>query len=247
MAFTFSHPALILPFANKLKYFSISGLITGSIVPDFEYFLRMKKETSYYSHSWGGIFYFDLPVGLLICFIFHFLIRQSLILNLPASFQLRFKSYYSMNWFALFKKNWIKIAVSILIGAVLHILWDLSIHNLNHFFYHNDPDLNEVQNVLLERKYYYILWSVNSIVGAIAVYVSLIRVPKEDTELINSNIENYWVSFMIFTIIFSGIRIFFGSYLSFDDIIVSITSSSLIALILTSLLDTIPEKIIYPK
>ncbi len=51
MPFTFSHPAIILP----LKYlpqnwFSLTGLIIGSLTRDFEYFIRMKVRSNY-SHT----------------------------------------------------------------------------------------------------------------------------------------------------------------------------------------------------
>ncbi|SEF46838.1 protein of unknown function [Flavobacterium urumqiense] len=41
MPFTFSHPAIILPFL-KNKKLSATALIIGSMSPDFEYFFRMK-------------------------------------------------------------------------------------------------------------------------------------------------------------------------------------------------------------
>ena len=42
MPFTFAHPAIVLPFYKKPKFFSMTTLIIGSMSPDFEYFLRMK-------------------------------------------------------------------------------------------------------------------------------------------------------------------------------------------------------------
>ena len=42
MPFTFAHPAIVLPFYKKPKFFSMTTLIIGSMSPDFEYFLRVK-------------------------------------------------------------------------------------------------------------------------------------------------------------------------------------------------------------
>ncbi|MEM7184808.1 MAG: DUF4184 family protein [Spirochaetota bacterium] len=40
MPFTFSHPAIVLPFVKFPKqWVCLSALIVGSIVPDFEYFM----------------------------------------------------------------------------------------------------------------------------------------------------------------------------------------------------------------
>lgn len=58
MPFTFSHPAIILPFKYlPNRWISMTGLIIGSLTPDFEYFIRMKIE-SYYSHTNAGLFLF---------------------------------------------------------------------------------------------------------------------------------------------------------------------------------------------
>jgi hypothetical protein len=86
MPFTFSHPAIILPFlkSRKKNLFSATGLIVGSIIPDFEYFLTLSVERRF-GHTINGIFYFDLPCALFICFIFHGLIKKPLLNNLPLS------------------------------------------------------------------------------------------------------------------------------------------------------------------
>lgn len=81
MPFTFAHPAIILPlpFLNK-RWFSLTGLIIGSMIPDFEYFIRMRIQ-SIYSHTLAGIFWFDLPLALLISFIFHNKVKNLLFQN----------------------------------------------------------------------------------------------------------------------------------------------------------------------
>jgi hypothetical protein len=79
MPFTFSHPAAILPLRwLPNKYYSLTGLIIGSMTPDFEFLIRMNVG-SIYSHTLAGIFYFDIPVGIAICFLFHDVVRDDLI------------------------------------------------------------------------------------------------------------------------------------------------------------------------
>jgi hypothetical protein len=42
MPFTFAHPAIVLPLKHLPKrWYSLTGLIIGSMTPDFEYFIRM--------------------------------------------------------------------------------------------------------------------------------------------------------------------------------------------------------------
>jgi len=82
MPFTFSHPAIVLPLTFKRLKLSATALIIGSMVPDFEYFIRM-TDHSRYSHTIAGLFWFDLPMGLLICFVYHGVVKDQLFNNLP--------------------------------------------------------------------------------------------------------------------------------------------------------------------
>ncbi|HYM92834.1 MAG TPA: DUF4184 family protein, partial [Chitinophagaceae bacterium] len=79
MPFTFSHPAAVLPlnYVSK-KYVSLTGLVIGSMTPDFEYFLRM-RDRSYYSHTWKGVLWFDLPLAIILASIYHGMVRDVLI------------------------------------------------------------------------------------------------------------------------------------------------------------------------
>ncbi len=71
MPFTFSHPAIVLPFGLiGQRYFSMTALIIGSMTPDFEYFLRLRVRSDF-SHTLFGVFWFDLPLGIVLCFVFH--------------------------------------------------------------------------------------------------------------------------------------------------------------------------------
>jgi hypothetical protein len=121
MPFTFSHPAIVLPLENiSGKTLSLTGLVIGSITPDFEYFIRMKIQSNY-SHSLPGLFWFDLPLGLLLTFIYHFIVRNQLISNLPKILNRKLSAFKHFDWLTYFKQNWIKVIVSILIGAALHL------------------------------------------------------------------------------------------------------------------------------
>lgn len=85
MPFTISHPAIVLPLTFlPRQWFSLTGLVIGSLTPDFEYFLRMRIKSNY-SHTLDGLFWFDLPLGLLLAFLFHNVVRDSLFDNLPIS------------------------------------------------------------------------------------------------------------------------------------------------------------------
>ena len=96
MPFTFAHPAVVLPGVFLPKHWmSLTGLVVGSLVPDFEYFFRWQV-LSLYSHTPAGIFWFDVPVALALCFVFHVVIKKALLENLPIFFKarlLKFKNF----------------------------------------------------------------------------------------------------------------------------------------------------------
>lgn len=124
MAFPLSHPAAVLPFTLLPKrWVSVTGLIIGSLVPDIEYLLRMRMESTH-AGTWAGLFYFDLPAGLALCFIFHQLVRNDLIKNLPTTLRSRFQVFISFNWAGHFRKYWPAVLSSLLLGGATHILWD---------------------------------------------------------------------------------------------------------------------------
>ncbi len=128
MPFTFAHPAIVLPLAKVGKrYISLTGLVAGSLAPDFEYFFRMKPQSEY-SHTLAGIFSFNLPVAIIISFLFHLFIRNPLINHLPDSLYYRFHPYKCFSWLEHVKKFYPAVIVSIIIGAFSHIFWDSFTH-----------------------------------------------------------------------------------------------------------------------
>src|SRR4051812_45047977 len=122
MPFTFSHPAAILPLSYvPKKYVSFTGLVAGSMIPDLEYFFRFRAQ-SYYSHTWAGIFWFDLPLAIMACFLFHNVIRDLLIQNLPMSVSARCRHCFHFDWNKRFQQKWIIVIVCILMGAATHLV-----------------------------------------------------------------------------------------------------------------------------
>ncbi|HEY0433570.1 MAG TPA: DUF4184 family protein, partial [Chitinophagaceae bacterium] len=132
MPFTFSHPAIIIPFCPKKFRLSATGLVIGSLAPDFEYFLRMTNE-SRYSHTIAGIFFFDLPVGLILTFLWHLVARDAFFDNVVLPLKARVIRFKKVNWTASFLDHWMIVFVSIIIGAASHILWDAFTHDTMYF------------------------------------------------------------------------------------------------------------------
>ncbi len=179
MPFTFAHPAIVLPLLNKrYKLFSSSGLIIGSIIPDFESFIRL-NEHKHYSHTWLGMFWFDLPLAIIVAFIFHNLVRDPLINNLPAFLESKFKRFVGYTWNQYFRKHFLMIIVSMLIGIALHLVWDAFTHlNLAN------PDAVDSTVTVHGYLLFKVLQDADSVLGIIivAVYVLVLPAPAGPIE-----------------------------------------------------------------
>lgn len=128
MPFTFAHPAAILPLKSfKSKWWSWTGLIVGSIIPDFEAIIRLGGDKDF-SHSWLGMFLFDFPLGLTTAFVFHLFIRNALIDHIPLFFRKRFERFKSFDWNQYFSKHIFIVLFSLLVGIATHLIWDRITH-----------------------------------------------------------------------------------------------------------------------
>lgn len=135
MPFTFSHPALIIPLKYlPARYVSMTGLVVGSVAPDFEKFIKLSGG-NIYSHTLSGILWFNLPLALALAFIFHLVVRDILIDNLPVFFRERLVKYKRFKWSRHFKRNTGVVAGSIIFATFLHVLVDSFTHEGAPYLY----------------------------------------------------------------------------------------------------------------
>src|SRR5579863_4915411 len=124
MPFTLSHAAAAWPF-EKTRL-CLSALIIGSFAPDFAYFFFL-NQGGLFAHSLEGMFLIDLPLSLVILWLFHAFMKQPFITLLPRGFRARLKP--EENHFSFWPPRRLAlILVSILIGTATHILWDSFTH-----------------------------------------------------------------------------------------------------------------------
>jgi len=233
MPFTFSHPAIILPLTYlPKKWFSLTGLIVGSLTPDFEYFIRMKIKSDY-SHTIEGVFWFDLPLGILIAFIFHNIVRNSLLDNLPKIIKSRIIQLIKFDWNTYFKKNWLVVVISVLIGAYSHLFWDSFTHS-HGYFVENIPTLREIINVFgMKVSVFKILQHSSTLIGGFIILLAIYKLPKEEIKINKINLT-YWkvlIGIILFIVVIRfvtglGIR-------EFGNVVTTGISAGLIGLILT--------------
>lgn len=183
---------------------SATALVIGSVAPDFEYFLKMSV-SSQHSHTMLGILYFDIPVTIVLAFLFHGVVKKNLISNLPAFFQYRFRDLLNLNFKDYFKTHYWIVIVSAFIGSCSHIVWDAFTHNDGFFAQH----ISLYKHVVVpydgvQYPLFYALQNISTAVGLIIViaYILLLK-PHQYIDISRPSIL-YWL--LIFFI--SGCVIF---------------------------------------
>lgn len=122
----------MLPLLNNRRWFSATGLITGSLAPDFEYFL-LWPFFSKSGHTLDGLLLFNIPVAFVVATIFHLLVRKPVVTHLPEWLQQRAMAVPVLQWPAYIKARWLTFTVSVVIGAFSHIFWDSFTHISGYF------------------------------------------------------------------------------------------------------------------
>lgn len=236
MPFTFSHPAIVLPltFLPK-KWFSLTGLVIGSLIPDFEYFLRMKMSSNF-SHTIDGLFWFDLPLGLLLAVVFHNIVRDRLIDNLPTFLKSRFFVFKQFDWNAHFKKYWLVVTISFLIGASSHIFWDSFTHNQGYFVQTFPVLSNKVDVFARQISVFRIIQHLSTLLGGLVIAFAISELPTDKKVRGQFDIK-YWSVLTLVTLIIIAVKLLNGLDVKlYGQLIVTAISAGLISLTLTPLL-----------
>ena len=236
MPLTFCHPAIVLPL-KKLKpnWFSMTRLIIGSMSPDLEYFSRMEILATH-SHLFWGVLYFDLPIALIYCFVFHLFVRNILINHLPDFFKERFAQFLNFDWINYLKKHWIIVIVSIIIGAYSHLFWDAFTHEWGYFA-KLIPALQEVWFTKpIEVKGYKFLQHFSTFLGAIFIAFWIYKMPKEP--ILKTKFDYiFWLKIILFTTIISTLRfVFFPIEIALGNLIVVVGMSGFLSLVILGLM-----------
>lgn len=262
MPYTLVHPGFSIWLKRRwFKKLSYTGLIFGSITPDFDILFRFTESRFHIiGFNFFDIFFILLPITLFISLIFHFYTRNTLIDHLPHIFQSKFQKYKSFDYMAFLKNNFIIEVFSILIGISIHQLMDFLSHwdayNFMSFMY----DYIYTNSMLIDF-YYYIGWYFPQIAAtALGLYfiLKLILEPTLSIKNILSSIIHlsshkifFWVCFILISISFGLIKYLFFNYnedgLEWHVLIIFFTSGLLFSFYVTPLLFKSLSKIKYYK
>src|SRR3954470_12772459 len=124
MPFTLSHPAAVIPL-RRLGVFS--AMVIGSMMPDSLYFMPFGSTHESYGHSLAGLFFYCLPAGVALLWIYHSFLKLPFIAFFPASQQGKLLAAAQGFRFAPLSR-FLAIAASVLLGAASHVAWDAFTH-----------------------------------------------------------------------------------------------------------------------
>ncbi len=199
MPFTLSHPAIVLPLL-RIRWVSVTGLLAGSMIPDFEYFLRLRVY-GIYGHTWGGLFWFDLPLALLMAYLFHYLVWPVLFINLPEKIQVRLPDPKDFHWHEYVRQHFLVVILCILAGTASHIFWDSFTHSGTYFVRHWPFLRMQVDLGFQDYPMWHILQQISTVVGLFFVIVYVLKLPRKGSFTTNPK-PLFWI---LLTIVVGGI------------------------------------------
>lgn len=233
MPFTFAHPALLIPF-NRVpgKWFSQTALVVGCMVPDFEYFLRMNLQSTY-SHTFAGLFYFNVPLGLALLYGYSLWVRPALGRHLPA-WVLRYTGSHFQGQTRCCFQSFYLLVTSLLLGAWSHLAWDAFTHSTGWAVRHFNLLTMDIQGFPLYKFLQH--GSTLSGIGLIACWT--LRQSNQNVVPDNPSSRPFW-----YTVLSVAVVLTVGRFLLFPQallpgiILVSTIGAAFWALLLASILD----------
>lgn len=239
MPFTFAHPLYSFPIKwLKPRYFSLTGLILGSMSPDFEYFIALEPYQTI-GHTHRGLFLQAIPLCIIILFVLH-VIRKPLLTHLPSVFQLDRKAYHLIGYFDFRSwRSWIVFLLSVVIGFYSHLFVDSFTHASGYFVTQYLVLKNIYFSLPLYKLLQYTLSLVGLVVQGLLIIWLLYKSPystKTFKRIDSKSKLKYWLFVLILAItVIMAKLIFTSSSNVLGIVIVSSISGFLIGVVIASL------------
>jgi hypothetical protein len=121
LPFTVSHAAAALPLHAWSKgRLPLAALVIGSMSPDFTFFLLPLGPARGATHDIAGLFWFCLPTGLAVWWVFVRLLERPTLALVPESWRAGLAPPTHRISFSLL----VRAGGAVLLGAVTHVIWD---------------------------------------------------------------------------------------------------------------------------
>lgn len=247
MPFTLSHPVFAIPLKYiSPKHFSLTGLVLGSMSPDFEYFLMLEPYRSI-GHSIPGMFLQAIPISVVLAFLFHLVVKAPLALHLPTVFKLNQRAYAGLSsWRLQHPRDWIVFAVSVIAGFLTHVISDAFTHASGYFVIYF-PFLSAVH---FGYPVYKLLQYGLSVIGLVILgWMILNRLVQANLqslvipEVTRRQRMRFWTTALIISALTTGLKIVFTSSLNIIGIaVVAPVSGMCLGILMASVVSSIHMK-----
>ena len=152
--------------------------MAGCMAPDFEYFIRVDVR-GVWGHDLKGIVLFDLPMAVVMVVLFHLVVKNNLIDNLPPALQRRFARVKTLTLREDMFSRPLAFVLCACLGALTHVIWDGFTHKAG-FFVEELPSMYDGTVVPFDGVKYplwYALQQASTIFGlaVLVLYVSLMK------------------------------------------------------------------------
>ncbi len=135
MPFTLAHPIAAAPiWLCSKRRLDLPSLFVGSMIPDLEYFLALQP-TRIIGHTLLGVLIQGLPCSIVLLLVTRYVLMRPFLALLPRQLAQRFPTL--RGYFPLQVKHLFNVVVSVVIGAVSHLVWDDFTHEGGWFVTHS--------------------------------------------------------------------------------------------------------------
>jgi hypothetical protein len=241
MAFTFAHPAAVLPLQKQKNRFHFTALVLGSVAPDFEYFLYVKP-IQVTGHTLLGLVTTNLPWVFIVWLIYEAFVRDAFLRHLPEPFWGGAQQYRRAPQAIRHSREAWMFVYSALLGMLTHIVWDSFTHQ-SGLMVEAIPVLKQV--ILLvgsQIPVYKILQHGSTVVGFFVIawflYSKLkVEIPPVRTRNERKMAGVYWGAVLIASgFFYIGLTLFFY-HGSIGGLVMRILDSGLLGLVCISMVN----------
>ena len=231
-----------MPIQQKWKdQFSISGLIFGSLAPDYDILFRLTKVRFHiFQYDLKTILFLIFPLTLISAFAFHLFCRNIIIDNLPVVYKTQYKKYVSFNFTDYFKKHFMQISISIFFAIILHLILDFLCHFLDATHVKILALVITKNDVIGNIAYIFAIYGLPILFSTLGVYLIFKYEYQKQFSFSNLALTKkqlaFWITMFVFTILFSIAKFMITEVdkdFFIDFIIISLTSSFLVAIYAT--------------
>ena len=127
MPFTLAHAAAAPPLRRLLgRWLPLSGLVVGSMSPDFEYLVHLSTRRTI-GHTPVGVLVLCLPASLAVLLVFHRVVERPLLRLVPSRWAHLAAAADEPFRFSPFPR-FLAVCASAVLGAASHVAWDSFTH-----------------------------------------------------------------------------------------------------------------------